>query len=202
MTDWGTTGHSPHVTALAMTKPGLEMHQPAAKEIASAADFDCLYENHFEFIWRTLRRLGVSRASLDDATQDVFVVAFRRRADFAHRSSARTWLAGIAIKVAADYRRRQKRKGGLQPLTDSIEDCRPGAEAHLVQFEALRRIDEVLGTLDDEKREVFVLSEWEGMTAPEISEITNTNLNTVYSRLRAARIAFDESLQRLARGGR
>src|SRR3954470_17967759 len=64
-----------------------------------------LYEEHFEFVWRSLRRLGVSAASLDDATQEVFVVVFRRLADFEGRSSVRTWLFGIAIHVAQHHMR-------------------------------------------------------------------------------------------------
>jgi RNA polymerase sigma-70 factor (ECF subfamily) len=203
MTDFAADGHSLRVTSLAtVAESDFSARGPATSRVGSTPDFDRLYDDHFEFVWRNLRRLGVPMSSLDDATQDVFVVALRRLSDFAHRSSSKTWLAGIAIRVAANYRRRLRRKGGLEPLTEAIQDCRPGPEIHLAQFEALRQLEAILATLDDDKREVFVLAELEGMTAPEIAEVANTNLNTVYSRLRAARIAFDESLQRLERGGR
>ncbi len=204
MTDFALPGHSTltQVTSTAAVLEPSSVSPVPVRRLAASPDFDTLYDLHFEFIWRSLRRLGVPRASLDDATQDVFVVAFRRLSDFANRSSPKTWLAGIAVKVAADCRRRLRRKGGLEPLSDSLEDGRPGPDARTAVTEALRRLDAVLVCLDDGQREVFVLAELEGMTAPEIAEATATNLNTVYSRLRAARSAFDESLRRLQRGDR
>ena len=49
------------------------------------AGFDALYDEHFAFVWRSLKRLGVPVAALDDAVQDVFIVALRRRAAMAKR---------------------------------------------------------------------------------------------------------------------
>jgi RNA polymerase sigma-70 factor (ECF subfamily) len=60
----------------------------------------------------------------------------------------------------------------------------------------LRLVDDLLRALDDDKREVFVLAHLEQMTSPEIAEILDENLNTVYSRLRAAREQFEQALER------
>jgi RNA polymerase sigma-70 factor (ECF subfamily) len=54
-----------------------------------------------------------------------------------------------------------------------------------------------LDRLDDDKREAFVLSQVEGMSAPEIAEITGVPLNTVYSRIRVAKLAFQAEVARL-----
>jgi RNA polymerase sigma-70 factor, ECF subfamily len=67
--------------------------------------FDALYEDNFAVAWRLLRALGVSPSSIDDAMQDVFLAAYRQLQSFKARSSARTWLCGIACHVAANYRR-------------------------------------------------------------------------------------------------
>ena len=69
--------------------------------------------------------------------------------------------------------------------------------------EGRRVLEHLLDALDDDKREVFVLAELEQMSAPEIAEALEMNLNTVYSRLRVARQEFDEALARhRARDGR
>jgi RNA polymerase sigma-70 factor, ECF subfamily len=202
MTDFAPSGQSVGVTSMGTAVRPLPAPLAPRPALALAPDFEALYGTNFGFVWRNLRRLGVPRSSLDDATQDAFVVAFRRLSDFVAGSSFRAWLAGITVRVAADYRRQVRRKGGIEPLDDTLVDRRPGPDARAAHFEALRQIDSLLSMLDDEKRETFVLSELEGMTAPEIAVATNTNLNTVYSRLRAARSAFEDSLQRLERGDR
>jgi len=75
----------------------------------SETSFAQIYEEYFAFVWRSLRALGVSRSALDDATQDVFVVVHRRLSDFEGRSSLKTWLFGIACRVAANHRRSRER---------------------------------------------------------------------------------------------
>jgi RNA polymerase sigma-70 factor (ECF subfamily) len=49
-----------------------------------------LYERHFDFVWQTLRGMGVDAAHIDDAVQDVFVVVHRRLREFEGRSSMKT----------------------------------------------------------------------------------------------------------------
>lgn len=161
----------------------------------SAVDFDALYESYFEFVWRSVRQLGVPDASVDDAVQDVFLVAHRRLAAFEARSTLRTWLFGIAVRVASDHRRAVRRKGGGEQLTPEIPSPRPSPHDDAETSEALRRFFRALDALDAPKREVFVLAEVEQFTAPEIAEALAIPLNTVYSRLRTARQAFELALE-------
>jgi RNA polymerase sigma-70 factor (ECF subfamily) len=146
-----------------------------------------VYEQSFDFAWRSLRRLGVPEASIDDAVQDLFVVVHRRLGDFEGRSSLKTWIYGIALRVARDHQRLSRRKGGHAPLDPRLVDQKPGPVESLDRSEAVRELDRILGTLDEDKRAVFVLAEIEQMSAPEIAEALGVNVNTVYSRLRAAR---------------
>src|SRR6185437_8084289 len=156
--------------------------------------FEEVYDEIFGFVWRSLRRLGVPEASIDDAVQDVFVVVHRRLADFEGRSSLKTWVFGIALRVARDHARTARRKGGLLPLDERIPDAAPDPAESLVRSEAVRELDRILGTLDEDKRAVFVLAEIEQMSAPEIAEALGVNVNTVYSRLRAARREVEAAL--------
>jgi RNA polymerase sigma-70 factor, ECF subfamily len=158
-----------------------------------------IYREHFHFVWRTVRRLGVPPASVDDAVQDVFVVVHRRLRDFEARSSVKTWLFGIALRVAKDHRRALRRKGGHDPLGDDLLDHRPGPVEMVAQAEAVELLDRLLDRLSDERRAVFVLAELEQMTAPEIAEALGVGVNTVYSRLRAARADFEAAVAKLER---
>lgn len=163
----------------------------AAAPSGTPPTLESLYADHFDFVWRTLRRLGVPEASLDDATQDVFIVVHRRLSDYQPRWSPRSWLFAIARRVASDHRRTQRRKGGLLPIKDSVPapaatDPHDGA----LRAQASRIVHGFLETLDDDRRAVFVLAELEQMTAPEIAEALNANPSTVYSRLASARKAL------------
>jgi RNA polymerase sigma-70 factor (ECF subfamily) len=158
--------------------------------------FEELYNEHVDFVWRSLRSLGVRDYALEDAVQDVFVVVHRRLGEFEHRSSLRTWIFGVAMRVAHDHRRREGRKGGLAPLDFELVDHAPSPDERAVQAEALREVAALLEALDPEKRAIFVLAELEQWTAPEIAEALSINLNTVYSRIRAARRDFENAYAR------
>jgi RNA polymerase sigma-70 factor (ECF subfamily) len=162
---------------------------------APRLDFASVYEEHFAFVWRSLRRLGVASAQLDDASQDVFLVIYRRLDDFEGRSSVKTWIFGIVLKIVRTYKRTAARKP-TEPLEGDIAALASPAEELTDAARAARLMHSLLDELDDAPRAVFILSELEEMTAPEISAALGVNLNTVYSRLRAARRDFDAALVR------
>jgi RNA polymerase sigma-70 factor (ECF subfamily) len=179
---------------------------PAPAAIPARADasgfrlsFDVVYDEWFDFVWRSARRLGVDEAAVDDVTQDVFLVVHRRLSDFEGRSSLKTWLFSITLRVVSDWRRTRRRKGGLSPLPE--DDALAGRESieparQLEKAEAVRLLHRLLDELDDDKRAVFVLAELEGQTAPEIATALDIPVNTVYSRLRVARERFEAALAR------
>jgi RNA polymerase sigma-70 factor (ECF subfamily) len=152
---------------------------------------ESLYAEHFDFVWRTLRRLGVFPDLLDDATQEVFLVVHRRLPEYRPRWSPRSWLFAIARRVASDYRRSARRKGHGLPLHDSLPaPAQEGPHAGALRAEAARVVHEFLDTLDQDRREVFVLAELEQMTAREIAALLDANQSTIYSRLGSARRAL------------
>lgn len=157
---------------------------------ALLGDFETLYQTHFARVWRSLQRFGVPEEQLDDAAQEVFIVLLRRRDDFEGRSSVETWIYGVAFNVAQNARRARRRSPAVEPIQDGLaaEQLSP-AEAAIVSQQR-RVLAHLLDQLDDDKRAVFVLAELEQRAAPEIAEILSVKLNTVYSRLRAARAQF------------
>jgi RNA polymerase sigma-70 factor (ECF subfamily) len=160
--------------------------------------FEEAYRSHAPFVWRLLCGMGVPDSSVEDALQDVFVVVHRRLPSFDGRHPVTTWLFAIACRVASNYRRRQ-RSLSHDPLTDALCDDAPTPAENTEQAEARRVLGVLLDRMDEERRAVFVLTEIEGMTAPEIAALTGVPLNTVYSRLRRARIDMSEALASLGK---
>src|SRR5205085_10742820 len=121
--------------------------------------FDRVYAEHFDAVFRSLRRLGVADAMVDDAAQETFLIVHRKLKGFEGRAAMRTWVLAIALRVASDWRRLQRRKLlRTEPITEAVVDERLGPDEHAANAQALRLVDEVLGTLDDDKREAFVLA--------------------------------------------
>lgn len=148
---------------------------------------DVLYRDHFDFLWRTARAVGVPPAHLDDVVQEAFVVALRRRHDFEGRSAARTWLAGIVVRLSANLRRKERRREA-EPFDEVRQASRaiPPDES-AARTETRTRLLAALACLDEPQRVVWVLSELEEMSARAIGLALGVSPNTVSSRLRLAR---------------
>jgi RNA polymerase sigma-70 factor (ECF subfamily) len=179
-----------------------------APTTAHALDFDSFYDQHFAFAWRTVRRLGIAPSAVDDVVQDVFVVVHRRLGDLESPSSARAWLFGIVRHVVKDARRTLRRKpahlGGAARAGDDVDAVADasitGPHESAAKREAVRVLHAILEAMPDERREVFILSELEQMSVPDIAASVGANTNTVYSRLRAARADFERAVARSRAG--
>ena len=148
-------------------------------------EFSSLYREYFGFAWASLRRLGVSSATIDDAAQDLWVTVHRRLESLDPAASVKAWLFGIARRVASHYRRtEQRRQRKLEAY--AVSDVRRSAEP-MKRGEAAMTMEMFLAQLDETKRIAFVLSEVEGWSAPEIARVVGTSPNTIYSRVRLAR---------------
>lgn len=162
--------------------------------------FEELYDREFDFIWRSLRRLGVPHDDLPDAVQEVFLVVHRRLASFEGRAKVTTWLFKIALRVARDRRRRAHVRNevvsseAIEVVLDPGED----ATSALERRDDLALFDAALDGLDLDQRAVFTLFELEGLSGPAIAELLNIPLGTAYSRLRLGRASFREQLKRHA----
>lgn len=160
--------------------------------------FDEVYETHVDTLYRAARGMGVPPSSCEDVVQDVFLVVHRKLASFEGRSSVKTWLYRILLRVVSDHRRTKRRKGGLAELPEELPDL-GGATPHdeVARAQAVKILEEILTSMPDEQRDVFVLAELEQVTVPEIAEALEVNINTIYSRLRLARREYERQLQRV-----
>lgn len=183
-----------------------EARPPIASGAAvPAAGFEQLYDDHVDFVWRSARRLGVDEAGADDVVQQTFLVVHRRLGEFEGRSSARTWIFSILLRVVHDLRRSLRRKSphwfqsAMDPelVPDDASGSNP--DRALQRAEASRTIDHLLESLDGDKRVVFVLAELEEMSAEDIGQATGLDRRAVYSRLRAARTDFERAAARMRR---
>ncbi len=161
-----------------------------------------LYDAHSQFVYRTLRSLGVPESNTDDALQDVFMVVHRRFAQF-QGTHIRAWLFQIAINVAQKARHALWRSASKASPVDP-DSLLGGDNPHdnAIHSQELSLALALLDELDEEKRAVFVMSEVEQMTRAEIAEVLGVHPNTVHYRLTMARQSFRRALQRhRQRGG-
>jgi len=176
------------------------MALPAPPSLAS------LVEDHADFVWRSLRRLGVPEAATDDATQQVFIVT-QSKLDAIVPGREKAFLFGVALNVAAHVRRSLARRREVdEGHAEAVVDPSPLPDAALDDRRARALLDDVLDAMDDDLRTVFVMFELEQMTMSEIAGVLGVPQGTVASRLRRARDDFHERAQRLrarlARGAR
>jgi RNA polymerase sigma-70 factor (ECF subfamily) len=137
----------------------------------------------------------VAAAQLDDAAQDVFLVVQKKLSALEADAALQSWVFAITVRVASEYRRRASR-GRAELFEDTIADPGANPARHSEVQESVRFLHTILSELDENKRTVFVLSELEQLSAPEISAVLGVNLSTVYSRLRGAKEHFEAALQR------
>lgn len=158
-------------------------------------EFRAVFLEHYGFVARLLGHFGIADAAREDAAQEVFAVVHRRLQDYDGRTPIRGWLAGIARRVASTMQRAQTRAARrLEVVQPSAEPPTPDAE--LEQRQRVALAEACLATLDDDQRDVLVLTEIEGFSAPEIADALGIKLNTVYSRLRVAREKFQRAASR------
>jgi len=182
--------------------------EPRAEERA-AHHLEQVYAEHFRYVWRCLRALGLRDGQVDDAIHDVFLVVQQKLAEFDGNAEVTTWLYAICLRVARRYRWAARRDAWRYFSSDDDVDSRNDAvrgvtspserepDRALEREERLSLARRALDRLDDDKREVFVLSQVEQRSGPEIAEITGSPVNTVYSRIRAAKLAFQAEITRL-----
>jgi RNA polymerase sigma-70 factor (ECF subfamily) len=154
---------------------------------ADVAAFDAIYQREFDYVWRTLGRLGVRTADLDDAAHDVFVVVFRRWTDLDPAQPVRPWLFGVARRVASHRRRKP------DEIAESVDSAAPTDDS-LAERDLLWK---ALASLDEDRREVVVLHDLEGQTGIEIARLLGIPANTVHSRLRLGRADLVAAVERL-----
>jgi RNA polymerase sigma-70 factor, ECF subfamily len=165
--------------------------QPADR----ARTFRELFDANAAVVWRAVRHFGIGEREAEDAVQEVFLVVHRRLGEGIEPAHLRSWLYGIAWRVAAAQRRKAHRRheipsDDIEPPPDSSKD----PTRLLERQQRLVNLDRALSSLPDEQRAVFVLYELEELSMREVSEAIGCSINTAFSRLYAGRRKVAESL--------
>ncbi len=173
----------------------MSLESPTAD--ADTLDTGRIFKECAPYAWRVLRRLGVPEADIEDVCQEVFIVVHRKLPEFEQRSSITTWVYGICVRVASDYRKRMGRR--REVVTDAppeqVNTIDPQREVSVRQ--AREQLDRVLDSLDEDKRSVFVLYEIEQLGMNDVAQAVGCPVQTAYSRLHAARALVTASVARL-----
>ena len=154
-------------------------------------DLKDVYEEHFEYVWRTLLRLGMSDSTVADGTQNVFLVVRRRLDSYDAERPIRPWLFGIARNVAREERRR------LVSRRESPEEDQAKDDPSIARLEAAQIVHRALEELGAARREVFVLHALDEVAMKDVAEALDMPLNTAYSHFRRAREEFRAAAERL-----
>ena len=171
----------------ALMDPWLGGHVPESGPMLS---FKHLYREHYGFVWATVRRHGVTPMLVEDAVHDTFVVAYRRLDAFDGRRP-RAWLYSIGRRVASSYRRTEGRRDARHQVVADTPRTPVDLETSVTAKTALDRFIE---GLSPEDRELFVLSEVDGLSGPELASTLGRKLPTLYSRIRILRQRFEQSV--------
>jgi RNA polymerase sigma-70 factor (ECF subfamily) len=162
--------------------------------------FRVMVDAHFDFIWRSLRGMGVEPSSVDDAAQHVFWTAYQKLASILP-GCERAFLFQTALGVARNARRARARSRARElPGGDEIlerADERPSPEELVGLKEARAVLDRILAQMPEDIRAVFVCFELEGLETKEIARLLDLAEGTVASRLRRARKVFHSAAKRV-----
>ena len=179
-----------------MSERALEVYpRPASAGTPSA---ERLVRDHFDFIWRLLRRLGLPEADADDAAQQVFLVAVTKLESI-QPGRERAFLYGCAVNGAAKWRGAQvraRRSDSIEPQDEPPAPADHDLESDVDRRRARASLDAALSALSPELRTIFVLFEIEQLSSVEIAKLLDVPRGTIASRLRRARQEFERQVRR------
>jgi RNA polymerase sigma-70 factor (ECF subfamily) len=160
-----------------------------------------IFDRDFDYLWNSLRRLGVPSSDREDLVQEVFVRVYRRLDDFDATRPSRPWLFAFACRCAADWRRLAWRR--VERLDDHPEPPSRAASAdeQIARTQDRALVERALEHIAIDRRPVFILHELEECPMKDVAELLGIPLFTAYSRLRVAREEFATAVRRLSRRG-
>jgi RNA polymerase sigma-70 factor (ECF subfamily) len=154
---------------------------------AASPNFREVFDGQARFVWRSLLGLGVRETDVPDASQQVFLVVHAKLARLEPGCAVRTFVYGICLRVASDFRRRAHVRRELLCAEPPERKTLATPEDHASHREALVALQGALDELDEGQRDVFVLYELEDVPMAEVAQAVGCPLQTAYSRLHVAR---------------
>src|SRR5450432_1638817 len=160
--------------------------------------FQVVYDEQFDFVWTSVQRLGVEPGAVDDVVQEAFIVIHSRLHTLQHPEALRSWVYGVVRRTVSTYHRARRARANVRATAAGLEVESPGPTPFdVAQMNSeMKFVARLLAELDEPRRELLALVDLHEMIVPEAAEALDMPLNTAYSRLRKARIAFEAALAR------
>lgn len=202
---WGIGALLPLLGAVLAGEQAADKALVAAVLQGDAGGYRVLVERYQGRVYSILYGMVRNREDATDLTQEAFVKAYQNLSRFRTESSFYTWLYRIAMNVAIDHLRRQKKRaheafedgvateetGGV--VSDGSHRDGPGRTLERKQLHA--RLLAALEQLPEDQRQAVVLREVDGLSYKEIAEVMGIPEGTVMSRLYYARRKLQATLQ-------
>lgn len=159
-------------------------------------DEACLeaFQAEFDYIHRTLRRLGTSPSETDDLAQEVFLVLHKCWSAYDSGRPLRPYLFGIAFRIAAAHHRKRKREVPFEIIEVSATD--PGPDEALQTKQARALVLAALEHIPLPRRAVLVMHDLDGVPVEDVASVLGIPRFTAYSRLRKARRELESAVRR------
>ncbi|HEX5387047.1 MAG TPA: sigma-70 family RNA polymerase sigma factor [Gemmatimonadales bacterium] len=157
-----------------------------------------LYDRYVDRIFRLVYRLAGDMDRAQDYTQETFIRAFARLAEFRGESSLSTWLCAIATSVGLNGLRRTKRREVREVVMDQAE--LPDLAERAPDPDLKARLHQAIDALPERYRAVFVMHDVEGYTHEEIARALGTRPGTSKAQLFRARARLRQALADFATG--
>jgi RNA polymerase sigma-70 factor (ECF subfamily) len=160
--------------------------------------FQAVYDGQFDFVWTSVQRLGVHASAIDDVVQDVFIVIHSKLHTLEHPEALRSWVYSVVRRTVSTYHRSRRTRAIVSTSSDGLEmESHQPSPFDIAQTNSeMSFVAKLLAELDEPRRELLALVDLHEMTVPEAAAALDVPLNTAYSRLRKARIAFEAALAR------
>jgi RNA polymerase sigma-70 factor, ECF subfamily len=170
---------------------------PSSSFVAMPA-FQAVYDEQFDFVWTSVQRLGVHASAIDDVVQDVFIVIHSKLHTLQHPEALRSWVYSVVRRTVSTYHRSRRTRAIVSGSQDELEvESHQPTPFDVAQTNSeMNFVAKLLAELDEPRRELLALVDLHEMTVPEAAAALDIPLNTAYSRLRKARIAFEAALAR------
>lgn len=157
--------------------------------------FDQIMRHHEDRVFSVCLRIMGNREHALDATQETFLTAFRKAAQFKGESALGTWIYRIAVNTCYDQLRKESRRSA-DPIPDYLDPADHSAEDAMESAGLRPEIQRALVAIPPEFRSAVVLSDIEGMGVAEISEVLGIPVGTVKSRVFRGRKLLARELTR------
>ena len=151
-----------------------------------------LYTEHVDRVFRLAYRMTGDATQAEDLTQDTFIRAFDRLADFRGDAPFAGWLHRVATSVILTGLRQRKRVQSVESVRDDLEWV--AGAGPVPDPDLKRKIDRAVDGLDENHRLVFVMHDMEGFTHQEIATAVDAPVGTIKARLSRARQKLRDAL--------